>query len=231
MVMRNQISPFSCKKSVLPLPALKQISSSICGASLRSFSSNKTKRSSVISVTRKGLKVSMSDEQSGECTSDDYLVLGVAKCFEKVDNKLEERLIVEPVTAGTIESMAAGAVTSYLACTSIKYGDAIQMDLSALPEDFQGLNYGDDFVFRCGCAARTWARPHAVEMLQEIVPWPPEVRSDWNFLIESKRILNFVNEVNDSDNIKQDISIDVYGRSEEDTKNDTDKAIEDSYNA
>lgn len=39
-------------------------------------------------------------------------------------------------------------------------------------------------------------------------------RKDWNFSLQDKRVLNFENEVNDSDNIKQDISIDVYGRKE-----------------
>mmetsp|Transcript_39947 Transcript_39947/g.118939 ORF Transcript_39947/g.118939 Transcript_39947/m.118939 type:complete len:117 (-) Transcript_39947:1410-1760(-) len=39
-----------------------------------------------------------------------------------------------------------------------------------------------------------------------------EVRTSWNFSLEHKRVLNMVNEVNDSDNIKQDMSIDVYGR-------------------
>ena len=41
------------------------------------------------------------------------------------------------------------------------------------------------------------------------------VRKDWNFSLQDKRVLNFENEVSDSDNIKQDISIDVYGRKEE----------------
>jgi hypothetical protein len=39
-------------------------------------------------------------------------------------------------------------------------------------------------------------------------------RKDWNFSLQDKRVLNFENEVSDSDNIKQDISIDVYGRKE-----------------
>jgi hypothetical protein len=40
------------------------------------------------------------------------------------------------------------------------------------------------------------------------------VRSNFNFTLEDKRVLNFENVVDDSDNIKQDISIDVYGRKE-----------------
>ena len=41
-------------------------------------------------------------------------------------------------------------------------------------------------------------------------------------------MLNFENVVNDDDNIKQDISIDVYGRDKEE---DTDSEIEAMYNA
>lgn len=40
------------------------------------------------------------------------------------------------------------------------------------------------------------------------------MRSNFNFSLEDKRVLNFENVVDDSDNIKQDISIDVYGRKE-----------------
>lgn len=40
------------------------------------------------------------------------------------------------------------------------------------------------------------------------------MKSKWNFSLVDKRVLNFDNEVSDSDNIKQDLSIDVYGRAE-----------------
>ena len=41
------------------------------------------------------------------------------------------------------------------------------------------------------------------------------VKKDWNFSLQDKRVLNFENEVSDDDNIKQDASIDVYGRNKE----------------
>jgi hypothetical protein len=46
------------------------------------------------------------------------------------------------------------------------------------------------------------------------------VRSDFNFKVEDKRILNQEHEVKDEDNIKQDLSIDVYGRKKEDEENE-----------
>ena len=67
------------------------------------------------------------------------------------------------------------------------------------------------------------------------MPKYPETRNDWNFTVASdKRILNFVNEVNDDDNVKQDISIDVYGRDKAkgvDVTGDLSQAIDESYNA
>lgn len=43
-------------------------------------------------------------------------------------------------------------------------------------------------------------------------------RSGFNFNLEDKRVVNMVSEVKDEDNIKQDMSIDVYGRKEADEK-------------
>ena len=41
-----------------------------------------------------------------------------------------------------------------------------------------------------------------------------KVRTAFNFSLEDKRVLNLEVEVSDADNVKQDISIDVYGRKE-----------------
>ena len=52
-------------------------------------------------------------------------------------------------------------------------------------------------------------------LCRDLVPLG-QTRRKFNFNIEEKRVLNFENEVNDSDNIKQDMSIDVYGRQKDD---------------
>ena len=39
-----------------------------------------------------------------------------------------------------------------------------------------------------------------------------QTRTKFNFNLDEKRVLNFENVVSDDDNIKQDMSIDVYGR-------------------
>ena len=48
---------------------------------------------------------------------------------------------------------------------------------------------------------------------RDIVPLG-HTKSSFNYSLDDKRVLNFENVVNDDDNIKQDISIDVYGRAE-----------------
>ena len=55
---------------------------------------------------------------------------------------------------------------------------------------------------------------------------------DFNFNLDHKRVLNHSYEPDDSDNIKQDMSIDVYGRDKDDKKDEKkDASIEELYNA
>lgn len=49
---------------------------------------------------------------------------------------------------------------------------------------------------------------------RDIVPLGQN-KSNFNFNLDEKRVLNFENVVDDSDNVKQDMSIDVYGRKQE----------------
>ena len=55
-----------------------------------------------------------------------------------------------------------------------------------------------------------WAIP-----CRDIVPLG-QVKSRFNYNVDLKRVLNFENVVDDSDNVKQDMSIDVYGRKDKD---------------
>lgn len=49
---------------------------------------------------------------------------------------------------------------------------------------------------------------------RDIVPLGQN-KSNFNYSLDEKRVLNFENVVDDSDNVKQDMSIDVYGRKQE----------------
>lgn len=43
-------------------------------------------------------------------------------------------------------------------------------------------------------------------------------KNNFNYNLDEKRVLNFENVVDDSDNVKQDMSIDVYGRQTDEEK-------------
>jgi hypothetical protein len=143
---------------------------------------------------------------------------GLANCFEKdEEGKLNPRQVVEPVSANTLESLAAGAKTSYSEVWATTAGTVAARDRAALPPTWSGAAFCTDWEPRLGAVARTWARPHAVDNLMDIVPLG-QSRGGWNTSTEDKRVLNFVLEVSDDDNIKQDISIDVYGRAAPDAE-------------
>ncbi|EFJ42574.1 hypothetical protein VOLCADRAFT_107210 [Volvox carteri f. nagariensis] len=144
-----------------------------------------------------------------------YACVGLAQCFRKTGGGLEPVLVIEPLSASSLECLANGARTSYKMVTGVSFGDAMNRNRDVLPDAFRDAPFCENYEFRCEAAARTWQRPHAQDNLMDIVPLG-KARSNFNFSLEDKRILNMDNVVNDSDNIKQDMSIDVYGRKKAD---------------
>ena len=133
--------------------------------------------------------------------------------------------------SGQYEAMNNGAMTTYEMVHAATLGDAVAQDLALLPPEFaeKGARFAKEFDYRTRAAARTYRREYAQEHLLQLCPLG-ESRSDFNFDCEThRRVLNAVNVVNDNDNIKQDMSIDVYGRSDE--KDGSDDAIAAMYNA
>jgi len=135
------------------------------------------------------------------------------------EGKLQDHYLIEPIGATSLECMRNGAKTSFEAVVGVRYGEAMKKDVSLLPEEFKGATHCEDFDFRTQCVARTWTRPHAQENLLDLVPLG-QVRKDFNVNFDDKRVVNMENIVTDDDNIKQDISIDVYGRQKEDEESE-----------
>lgn len=153
---------------------------------------------------------------------DAYLTLGLAHCFEKTDDgKLTDRFIIEPISANSLECMANGARTCFKAVFSLTLEEALSRSKGVLPSDFQNASFCENYDSRAEACARTWMRPHAMQNLLDIVPLG-QTKSGFNFDTTDKRVLNFEYVVTDDDNIKQDISIDVYGRKEVDSLQNTD---------
>jgi len=163
---------------------------------------------------------------------DAFVVVGLAHCFEQVEGKLKDTYVLEPVSASTVEVINNGASTSYETLIGTTVDALLKQDADAFPAELlcgQEARWGDNLEYRTGCAARTWMRDHARDVVRKLVP-EGELKTGFNTSTENKRILNFVNEVNDADNIKQDMSIDVYGR-EEDAGGDVDSQVAALYDA
>ncbi|EFN58417.1 hypothetical protein CHLNCDRAFT_140366 [Chlorella variabilis] len=142
---------------------------------------------------------------------DAYLTVGLCHCYVKEDGKLADKFIIEPITANSLECMAKGARTSFTHVFSLRLEEALQRSKAAYPAEFAEGTFCEDYETRCDACARTWMRPHAMDNLLDIVPLG-QLKSNFNYSTADKRVLNADNIVNDDDNIKQDLSIDVYGR-------------------
>jgi len=175
------------------------------------------------SVTARNSPMQSADYASS-LGKDQYLVIGLAHCFEKnEDGKLQDMMLLEPVNAPAMECMAVGARTSFKQVAGVTYGEALSRDVNAFPEEFRTARFCEKWAYRCEAAARTWMRPHAQDNLMDLVPLGGQ-RGGFNFNLDDKRVMNMTNEVKDEDNIKQDMSIDVYGRKEADEKKAAEEA-------
>lgn len=193
-------------------------------------------RRSKRAVKRSGVIARKADEDYGEnldVPADSFCVVGLAHCFEQSEaGKLVDKWILEPVNASSVEVVNNGCETSYEAFVGTDVGTILAQDISKFPEALlcgKEASWGSELEFRLGCAARTWMRDHARDVVRKMVP-DGEVKTGFNTSTRNKRILNFVNEVKDSDNIKQDMSIDVYGREDEDGEEEGDDQIAALYN-
>ena len=146
---------------------------------------------------------------------DAYLTVGLAHCFEQTDDgKLTARFIIEPISANALECMSNGGRTCFKLVYSLTLEEALSRDKTILPAEFEEFSFCENFAVRADSCARTWMRPHAMDNLISIVPLHQMSSGNFNYDITDKRVLNMENIVNDDDNVKQDISIDVYGRKE-----------------
>jgi len=157
-------------------------------------------------------------------TNDDYLAFGLAHCYTMDEGNLAPYWVVEPLTGATLECITGlqgkGTVTSYKRVMALTVGDAVLGGVEAPTglnmEALAPLTAGED-AHQCEAALdRAFAAGRTLKRRQEAqVVKVGEICEDYRFDPKvDKRILNAVNVVNDDDNVKQDISIDVYGRKE-----------------
>jgi len=158
------------------------------------------------------------------------VAVGLAHCFRELDEKLVDYFVIEPIPSASVESMYNGAATSYKCIVGSTLGEVLKQEVGLLPEELRGGVFAQNFDFRAKAASRTWKKSYAQENLLQLAPIGV-VKKDFNFSLEEKRILGVIFEVKDEDNIKQDMSIDVYGRKKEEGKGDQATMVSSLYNA
>lgn len=135
-----------------------------------------------------------------DLTDDDYLLLGLATCFIKVDGEVCQVKVVEPIPSAALEAIVKGIPTSYEQATATRLGAVLTGEALHLPSEFPAeAQFCDEFASRALAAARTFkSRPEA----QALVP-PGTSKTDFNFSTERKRVLNSDRIVKSEDNVKQ----------------------------
>lgn len=146
------------------------------------------------------MTLTVSYPNAPDLTSDDYLVIGLATCFIKDEDGVHEVRIVEPIPSAALEAIVKGIPTSYDRAMATTIGAVLSTDTPQIPDDFPGdAQFCDDFAFRATSAARTYK---VKAIAQDLVP-QGTTRTDFNFSIDRKRVLNSQRIVRTEDNVKQ----------------------------
>ena len=138
--------------------------------------------------------------EMSDITKDDYCVFGLATCFLKDEDEIVEVQIMEPIPSAALEAILKGIPTSYQLVCSKSLADVFEGNTGKiLPEFPAETKLCHDFSQRVAAAVRTYkSRPEA----KNYIPLGT-LRSDLNFSLAKKRVLNAVNVVDTSDNVKQ----------------------------
>lgn len=137
---------------------------------------------------------------ANEVAADDYVVIGLATCFVKKDNKLHPVKIVEPIPSAALEAILKGIPTSYEMAIATTVGSVWPDETPQAPSEFPAeAQFCDEFLFRLQATARSYrSRPVAKEHLAL-----GTLKTDFNFSNERKRMLNADRVVSTEDNVKQ----------------------------
>lgn len=153
------------------------------------------------------LNLKASELSANEVQGLEYVVIGIATCFQKDDEgRLQEVLVAEPIPATDLDCLAQGIrTTSYQMIYAATYAEVVQQDHPALPADiFLNSIPGSDFVARTQAATRTYrAKPEFRHLpLHEVCTTEKGVFR-LKYSAEPRRIINTLEKVSDTDNIKQ----------------------------
>jgi hypothetical protein len=133
-----------------------------------------------------------------DLSANSYLVIGLATCFLRTEDGVDEITIIEPIPSSALSVIVDGSPTSYRFIA----GTTLDKLLTASPEfpvEFINAQLGKEFADRSIAAARTY-QTHPD--LQALVPLGT-TKLDLNYSVERKRVLNIARKISKSDNVKQ----------------------------
>lgn len=132
--------------------------------------------------------------------ADSYVVIGLATCYLRDDDEIQEVTVVEPVPSAYLEAVFKGVPTSYQSLHATALGAILPEEASIKLPAVVPLEARlcSDFSERLIAAARTYkARKSA-----QLIPIGGS-HTDVNYSTEKKRILNMEHLVSPEDNVKQ----------------------------
>ncbi|MEM6251886.1 MAG: hypothetical protein AAF821_03090 [Cyanobacteria bacterium P01_D01_bin.156] len=135
-------------------------------------------------------------------SDDDYVIVGLAKCFRKQDGNVVPFNVLEPVPSAYFEALLKGVPTSYSTLYGVKLGEVIQDTQLSKPLSMRASEdtvFCEHFIERANAAARTYQNK---ELLQRSLPHGQSYEGI-NFSTDRKRILNATHTITAEDNVKQ----------------------------
>lgn len=130
----------------------------------------------------------------------DYVAIGLATCFIKEEGEVHEVKVIEAIPSAALEAIVKGIPTSYQIVWGTTLGAVLDGEKpKMMPEFPPSAQFSDEFSFRAIAAARTYkSRPQAQSHIQL-----GTARSDFNYSLERKRVLNSQRIIRTEDNVKQ----------------------------
>ena len=138
--------------------------------------------------------------QASDIQAEDYCPFGVATCFVRGEGEVHQVKIIEPIPSAALEAVLQGIPTSYESIYGKTLGDIVTGDELQLDEQFpQDVQFCDRFIERAIAATRTYKkRPEATKHIPL-----GTVKTDLNYSLSKKRVLNESTNVSVEDNVKQ----------------------------
>lgn len=137
--------------------------------------------------------------QAGVST-DDYCIFGLATCFVREEGEIQEVEVIEPIPSAYWETLLKGVETSYKFVCAKTVGEILVNDNLQKPHDFpSNSQFCHNFTEMMFAATRTYQKKPSAK---EFLPLGKQ-KTDLNYSLTRKRILNNIKTVSDDDNVKQ----------------------------